>query len=110
MPKGEHQVQVEFVDVLTRQAYLVANAKGVTESSCMITPIHGQLIAEIQKPGLYFVNVSVDGRLVGSGIFAAETDKPQFSYTLLDQDAARVTAGELVILAKNSHQGPRASH
>ena len=62
----------------------------------------GNFQIEIPKPGLYFINLYVDDSLVGSSLFPAETDKPEISFSLTDEQLERIRNGELIALLKRS--------
>ena len=104
MPKGKHQLRVDLVEVATRKTSQITTATVESRSSCIVTPVHGEVIALVPVPGWYFVNVYVDDRRLGTTVLAAETDHPRFSYNLAEGILARVAAGELFILLKRSRQ------
>ncbi len=58
----------------------------------------------IPKPGIYIINALVDELVLGSLLLFAEADEPKYSYRLRDVDAERVSAGELLVLAKRSQE------
>lgn len=102
--KGDHVVRVDLVNVATREVSPVGSKAVTSNSSCVIEPLHGELITIVPKPGLYFVNAYVDEEMVGSTVIAAETEKPKYSYNLLPKDLASVASGELLLLLKRSPQ------
>lgn len=104
MPKGGHKVQVDLVDAATREVSTIGSKAVDSTSSCIVVPIHGELIAVVPSPGIYFVNAYVDGRLTGTTVLAAEGDTPRYSFNLPSDDLARVKAGELLLLLKRSKQ------
>ena len=104
MPKGDHILRVDLIDVATREVSPIGEKAVTCNSSCIIEPIHAELIAVVPKPGLYFVNAYVDDEIVGSTIIAAETEKPRYSYNLRANDLASVASGELLLLLKRSQQ------
>jgi len=104
MPAGKHQLRVDLVDVATRRTSQITTATVESRSSCIVTPVHGEVIALVPAPGWYFVNVSVDDRRLGTTVLAAETDRPRYSYDLADEILAQVSAGELFVLLKRSRQ------
>lgn len=106
MPKGKHHVRVELVNAATREMVPITTATVDSTSSCMVTPIHGQLETVVSNPGIYFANVYVDDRLIATALLAAERDRAEYSYNLTEADAARVSAGELLILMKRTQQLP----
>lgn len=105
MPKGKHNVKVDLVNAATRKSSPVTTADINSFSSFIITPIHGDVIIQVPEPGIYFINVSVDDRRIGSLILAAETNNPRWSYTLLPEHKAQVSNGELLNLLKRAAQG-----
>jgi len=104
MPKGEHQLRVELVNAATREVSPIATLTTSSTSSCVVVPIHGELIAIVPCPGIYFVNAYVDSQLVATSLLPAETDHPQYSVSLSQEDATRVAAGELLILLRRPQQ------
>jgi hypothetical protein len=102
MAKGKHSVRVDLVNMASRAATFIAKAEVESKCSSMIDPIDGDLIVVVPSPGVYFINAYVDDKLVGSEILSAETDEPMFSYELFPEDIARVSAGELALMAKRS--------
>ena len=102
LPKGEHQIKLELVDVATREKWEVGNKKVISESSYIANPIEGEFLIEIPKPGIYFLNAIVDEERLTSILFAAETSKAQWSYTLLENDKESVKKGELLCLSKEA--------
>jgi hypothetical protein len=82
MPKGEHYLRVDLVNAATREISPITTATVSSTSSCLVVPIHGELIAVVPNPGIYFINIYVDDRLVGTTLLPAETDRPKFSYSL----------------------------
>lgn len=104
LPRGEHRLRVDLVDVAARATTTVTTATVEGSSSCFVTPVHGKIVAVIPKPGWYFVNVYVDDQRSATALLAAETDRPQFSYKLADDILASVAAGELFVLLKRARQ------
>ena len=86
----------------TREVSTIGNMTVTSNSSCNVIPIHGELIPVVPKPGLYFLNVYIDDKLVGSALLAAETDRPLYSYNLEKENLASVAKGELLLLLKRS--------
>ncbi len=108
MPEGEHHLRVDLVNAATREVSAIATLRTSSTSSCIVAPIHGELIAIVPCPGIYFVNTYVDGQLVATAPLPAETDRPQYSFNLTQEDTARVAAGELLILLKRPRQQPHS--
>ena len=104
MPRGDHVLRVDLVNVATREVSPIGNKAVTCGSSCIIEPIHAELITVVPKPGLYFVNAYVDQQIVGSAIIAAETENPRYSYNLPAKDLASVGSGEPLLLLKRSQQ------
>lgn len=104
MPKGDHVLRVDLVDVATREVSPIGSKAVISNSSCIIEPIHAELITVVPKPGVYFVNAYVDEEMVGSTVIAAETEKPRYSYDLPAKDLATVASGELLLLLKRSQR------
>lgn len=102
LPKGEHQVKLELVDAATREKWEVGNKKIISESSFIASPIIGEFLIEIPKPGIYFLNAIVDEQRLTSILFAAETSEARWSYTMLDDDKESVKKGELLCLSKEA--------
>jgi len=102
MSKGEHDIQVDMVNAATRESSILAKAKAVASSSCIVTPVHGDLITTIPSSGIYFININVDGQLVGSALLPAEAEKPVWTYSLNPEDVESVKSGELIILPKRA--------
>ncbi len=104
MPRGEHRVRLDLVNAATRDTSTITTATVTSTSSCIVTPVHGELIVVVPAPGIYFVNVCVDDDLIGTALLPAETDRPEWSYTLMDAEEAQVAAGQLLLLLKRSRQ------
>jgi hypothetical protein len=60
MPQGEHRLRVDLVNAATREVSPVATITTTSTSSCIVVPVHGELIAIVPGPGIYFVNAYVD--------------------------------------------------
>lgn len=107
MPRGDHQIRLELMDASTREKWEVGNKKVTSESSFIATPIVGDFLVEIPKPGIYFLNTVVDEQRLTSILFAAETSEAKWSYTMLDSDKENVKKGELLCLSKEATKDPR---
>lgn len=106
LSRGEHRLKVDLVNAASRRTSTITTATITSSSSCIVSPVHGDLIILVPEPGFYFVNVYVDDVRCGTALFVAETDAPHYSYVPMDADLARVTAGELLVLQKRSPQAP----
>jgi len=102
LPKGEHEIKLELVDASTREKWEIGNKKITSESSFIASPIVGEFLTEIPKPGIYFLNAVVDEQRLTSILFAAETSEARWSYTMLDEDKESVKKGELLCLSKEA--------
>jgi hypothetical protein len=69
-------VRVDLVHATTERVSPVTNANVVSFSSSMVTPVHGELIASVPEPGIYYLNAYVDDRLTGATLLFAETESP----------------------------------
>ena len=101
---GKHNIRIDLVDATNQSSALITTATVESRSSFSIMPVHGDVIIQVPKPGYYFVNIYVDDALTGSLVLVAETDKPQFSYTLLPEMEKEVREGQLRLLVKRSYQ------
>jgi len=104
LPRGQHRVRLDLVNVATRQATNVANATISATADCRQVPVQGELIARIPEPGLYFFSLYVNDRLLSCIPIPFETGRDPFSYTLTDDAAKEVAGGQLLILSKRSQQ------
>ncbi|GEM_PF-4650257 len=104
MPQGKHSVRLDLVNAGTRETTPMSRDTVESVLSGRAVPIHGELVVMVPKTGIYFVNVYVDEKLVGTAVLPAEDDHPRYSYTLTAPDAAQVAAGELLMLCKRSRQ------
>ena len=104
MPQGKHSVRLDLVNAGTRETNPMSRDTVESVLSGRAVPIHGELVVMVPKTGIYFVNVYVDEKLVGTAVLPAEDDHPRYSYTLTAPDAAQVAAGELLMLCKRSRQ------
>lgn len=102
VPPGEHKLQIVLVDAATRKDATIDTGSCVSRSACLTTAFEGTVVIQVPKPGYYFVNALLDGKRLGTRLLVAETAKAQFSYSLRKEDAARVEAGELLLLAIKS--------
>ena len=102
LPRGQHPIRVDLVDVATREAINVAKATVMASADCREVPVQGEIIAQIPKPGFYFFNLYIGDKLLSSTPIPFETDRGQFSYTLTEEGSKLVEAGELLILSKRS--------
>ncbi|MBL0351128.1 MAG: hypothetical protein IPP68_12290 [Elusimicrobia bacterium] len=102
LPKGSHEIRVEFVNAATRAIARVITASGASTSSWRVVPIVGEFKVDLPAAGIYFVNAYVGDQLVCSRFLNAETDKPRYSYSLLPEDAQRVAKGEFLMLPRRS--------
>lgn len=80
----------------------MGSAKVDSTSSCIVSPLHWYVVLRTPEPGLYFVNLVVSEKLVGTALLAAETDKPRYSYSLPSEETQRVRSGEVMVLTKRS--------
>jgi hypothetical protein len=99
-PQGDHVVRLDLVDGASHQISTISSTNLTSTSSCTIKSIHGELIALVPKPGVYFVNLSVDDQLLGSTILAAETGDPTYLFRLPRENLDQVAAGEVLVLLK----------
>lgn len=105
--KGKHQMRIDLINAATRETVELGQLSDVeTSSECITLPTCLDALTQVNKPGIYFFNICVDNQFVGSAVFAFETDKPKYSYSLIDEDIARVTSGEYLMLSKRSQQKP----
>ena len=100
MPKGEHKIRIELVNAISRETNLVDTANVTSKSSFLVTPVVGDSGILIPKPSIYFVNILVDDKRIGTFIFSAETAEARYSYSLLPDTKERVKNGELFSLAR----------
>ncbi len=101
---GKHSIKIDLVDATNQNSTQITTATVESKSSCLITPVHGKVIIQVPKPGYYYVNAYVDDVLTGTSVLIAETDKPQFSYTLLPETEKGVKEGQLQLMVKRSYQ------
>ena len=104
LPHGEHKITIDLVNVSNRLRTEIGNIKVSPTSDCFVVPIEGDLIAKIPSKGLYFFNIYLDGKFLGSTLLPFEDDNPSYSYALRDSDIQRVKSGELIALMKRSMQ------
>lgn len=109
VPPGEHQMKLTLVDAATRAEWEIDTGSCVSTSACLTTCFEGTVVIKVPRPGLYFVNAMLDGHRLGTKLLAAETAKAKVSYSLRDEDAVRVEAGELLLLAVRSQQLKKAA-
>lgn len=105
LSKGMHTLRVDLVDAASHK--LVSNVTTTSlesRSSCLISPIHGKFVIHIPQPGYYYLNTYVDNIFTASTILVAETDRPRYSYSLLQGQAKEVTNGQLMLLSKRASQ------
>jgi 20S proteasome alpha/beta subunit len=102
MSAGPHSFRVELVNAATRAGQQIANATIEGISTMTVSPIHGYLDVPIQTPGIYFLNLHIDGHLIATALLAAEKGRGERSYLLRDEDYARVEAGEVLVMVKRS--------
>lgn len=102
MPKGKHKIKIELVDAISREAKLIDTATVISKSSFLVTPIVGNSGILIPKPSIYFVNILIDDKRIGTFIFSAETAEAQYSYSLLPDIEERVKKGELFSLVRGA--------
>lgn len=103
---GEHAVRLELVNAASHDRVEVTREVAKLRSSFLGWWIHGDIALPIPSPGLYYLNLYVDDKQLGSAFFFADTDRAQYSYTLLDSDAERVRRGEVIALPKGTIQAP----
>ena len=105
LTKGKHKTRIDLINAATRKIVGLGQMRALEGSSeCLTVPTSLDALTLVQKPGIYFFNVYVDDQFVGSAVFAFETDKPQYFYSLLDEDMDRVATGEYLMLSKRSQQ------
>lgn len=107
LPRGQHRVRLDLVNVATRQTTNAANATISATADCRQVPVQGELIVQIPAPGLYFFSLYVNDRLLSCVPIPFETGREPFSYTLSDDAAKEVAGGQLLILAKRSRPADR---
>jgi hypothetical protein len=106
---GKHFMEVKLKYAITSEEHQIAKCELENNSSCISVPVYADdLIAQIPKAGIYYVNVYVDGEFVGCVLLFAETDKPQFSYNLYKEELDRIANGEFMILLARSQQKPNS--
>lgn len=101
---GKHKIRLEAENAATREKILITQAEIESKSSCITYPLIGDVLIPLSKPGFYYLNQYVDDILSHTSLLAAETEKPQFSYTPPDEDIKKVDQGELLFLVKRSMQ------
>ncbi|MBT3349902.1 MAG: hypothetical protein HOC91_17890 [Nitrospinaceae bacterium] len=99
---GPHQVRLSLVNAATREEHPFNTASIEASSSCIVSPIHGDLIMTVPGPGIYFVKIYIDDEHVGTALLAAETEKPVYSYTLSEDQEKAIAAGQVSVLLKRS--------
>jgi len=105
LSKGKHKTRIDLINAATRETVELGKMNDLEGSSeCITIPTSLDALTLVQKPGIYFFNVYVNDQFVGSAVFAFETDRPQYFYSLLDEDMARVAAGEYLMLSRRSQQ------
>ncbi|HUV42860.1 MAG TPA: hypothetical protein VMY36_03065 [Patescibacteria group bacterium] len=104
LPIGTHHLEIRLVNASTRESFLVDTATVVSSSSFVISPVDGDMIFKIPKPGIYFVSIYIDDTRIGTAILAAESDNPKFSFTLMPEQVAQIQKGELLNLLKRAPQ------
>ena len=105
LSEGTHDLTIEVVNAHTTDSFEIASCKSIIPTSeCLAVPVWGDLIVQIPSPGIYFFNLKIDGQFATSSVLNMETDKPQFSYSLLEEDLAKVRSGELLMSTKRSRQ------
>lgn len=102
LPKGENQILLELVDAATREKWYVGSKKIESKSNFTASTLEGEFLIEIPNPGIYFINVSVNGQRLTSILFAAETSEAKWSYSLLDKEKNEVKSGQLLCLSKEA--------
>jgi len=102
--KGKHSARVDLINAFTHETTTIASGNFEGSSDCIVTPVIGKVLVRIPEPGIYYFNLYVDDQFTSSILLAAETDKPKFSYSLLDENIKSVESGELLILSKRSKQ------
>jgi hypothetical protein len=102
---GKHLSEVKIKYAMTGEEHQIAKCEIENNSSCISTPIYADdLIVLIPKAGIYYVNSYIDSEFLGCVLLYAETDKPQYSYSLYKEDIERVEKGELLMLMARSQQ------
>lgn len=110
MKPGHHLLEIKLKYAMTGEEQQIAKCELDNNSSCISTPIYADdLVVQIRKAGIYYVNAYVDTEFVGCVLLFAETDKPEFSYSLYKEDIDRIANGELFILASRSQQKPSSN-
>ena len=102
--KGNHNIHIDLVNAATRETVKVTSATVTSSADCIVIPIHGKVITKIPEPGMYFFSLYVDNQFISSIVLPVETDDPEYSYSLMDQDSKRLASGELLVLSKRSRQ------
>lgn len=97
---GAHLIEVLLVNAATRGTTPITSASVTSTSSCSIIEIHSEVISVIPEPGIYFINVMIDGELLASVLYLAETENPEYWYLLTDEDRRKVLEGQLLLTQK----------
>lgn len=100
--RGAHALRIELVHAETRAVTEILRGDVESSSSSIVTPVHAYLSFAIPSPGIYFVNLTINGTRVTTSLLVAETAEAQWSYRLRSQDIAKVEAGELIALGRGS--------
>ena len=104
LPRGEHKITIDLVNVANRVRTEMANVVVSPTSDCLLVQIEGDLVVRIPSKGLYFFNIYLNNKFVGSTLLPFEDDNPSYSYALIESDRQRVKSGELMALMKRSTQ------
>jgi len=104
LSEGKHRARIDLFNAFTHEVITVTSGLFEGSSECLQFHVKGTVIVKIPAPGMYYFNLYVDDQFISSILLPAETDNPEYSYTLLDKDLERIRSGEVFILAKRSKQ------
>ena len=102
---GKHHLELRMKNVITGKEYEISKCDIENISAFeSVLPFVDDLLVTILTSGIYFINLYIDDQFVACALLFAETNQPEFSYTLPGEALARVSNGELLVLP------PRAQH
>jgi hypothetical protein len=104
LSEGKHHAMIDLFNAFTHEVIKVTSGLFEGSSECIQVPIKGTVIVKIPSPGMYYFNLYVDDQFISSILLPAETDTPEYSYSLLDKDLELIRSGEVFILTKRSKQ------
>lgn len=101
---GEHEFRFELLNSADKKIIFSGGDKTTSTSITNLVPVMAKLTLSFEKPGIYFINVYLDEKLVGAVPVMADGNPAMLTYNLPEDSKQAIARGELLLLAKRPIQ------